>query len=257
MPKAAVVDVRVSYLGEPLLQFCTGRSSDPKTGLTTDGPYSLRTGTAPRHAKVGVIGSAETIAAATNWVRVCASGVKGDAEHPDFPGCSADSGFFVDLAFDDDWNRVLTRNERASVIEGGPRQRFEAAGRLFDEKLGELAGMDAPPDYVILALPDDIVDACGVVKYREKGRPISRDLRRLLKAVAMRHRLPTQLLRTRTIAGGPKVDDLSRCAWNFFTGLYFKLGVCPGHPSAWIRGHASSASASSARLAAMTVCARA
>lgn len=50
----------------------------------------------------------------------------------------------------------------------------------------------------------------------------------------MKHRLPTQILLQRTTGAGPgskDVDHLSKCAWNFFTGLYYKTGGVPWMPA--------------------------
>src|SRR6185312_6896970 len=57
--------------------------------------------------------------------------------------------------------------------------------------------------------------------------------RRAIKAEAMKYRLPTQILLQRTSEAGPnskKVDHRSKCAWNFFSGLYFKCGGIPWSP---------------------------
>ena len=87
----------------------------------------------------------------------------------------------------------------------------------------------------MLALPRDLVKAHGKVDYFDKQEgEIHRDLRRAIKAVAMRHRLPTQILLQRTTEAAPNskdVDHRSKCAWNFFTGLYYKSGGVPWMPS--------------------------
>ena len=49
----------------------------------------------------------------------------------------------------------------------------------------------------------------------------------------MKYRLPTQILLQRTSEALPEsrvVDHKSRCAWNFFTSLYFKAGGIPWSP---------------------------
>ena len=58
---------------------------------------------------------------------------------------------------------------------------------------------------------------------------VTRDLRRAIKARAMRYRIPTQILREQTIDGRDKTPK-ARIAWNFFTGLYFKGGGLPWAP---------------------------
>jgi hypothetical protein len=53
-----------------------------------------------------------------------------------------------------------------------------------------------PPEYVVLALPDELLDICEKVEYVDatRGR-MRRDLRRALKSLAMKYRIATQLLR--------------------------------------------------------------
>ena len=95
--------------------------------------------------------------------------------------------------------------------------------QLIDGKLQMLAERDSPPDYVLIALSDDIIARCRTAEYttQEEGR-VHRDLRRALKALAMRYRIPTQLLRE-TTSGGRDETPPSRIAWNFFTGMYWSL----------------------------------
>jgi hypothetical protein len=221
------------YLEEPVLRFCSGLDVDPRTGLTNFGPFSLsQPRKHPRSARVALLGTPETCAAAQTWMQECARGVDGEGTHPNFPGFMRDAGFFVDLIFDESWNAEVTRRERETVLAlRGERARFEACLALLDDKLAWLGRQDRPPEYVVLALPDELVERCGVADYKdEEGREVHRDLRRALKVSAMKYALPTQLLRERTVRGGKGVDHKAKCAWNFFTAMYFKLGAIPWAP---------------------------
>jgi hypothetical protein len=226
------VTVRANYYREPLLQFCGGRDADPKRGLATHGPYSLgQPRRHPRTAKIGFIGSNETIDAARQWLAECANGVPGDDDHPAFPGFTGDRGFFADVEFDSSWVHSLPQRARDDVLAiNGQRERFEAVVELIEEGLRWFAGIDRPPDLIVLALPDDIVEKCAVADYVSGEGDFHRDLRRAIKAAAMRHRVTTQLLLSRTVRGGSDVDHRSVIAWNFFTTLYFKLGAMPWAP---------------------------
>ncbi len=82
-----------------------------------------------------------------------------------------------------------------------------------------------------MALPDDLYTKCHVVNYHDRHfGEVHRDLRRAFKSIAMKYRIPTQLLRSETIeSDGPtrldgrsKKDYPSEIAWEFYTGLYFK-----------------------------------
>jgi hypothetical protein len=227
---AGLIEAR--YLDEPKLAFCGGHDVTRKSGITTHGPYTLgQPKRHPRTARIGVIGTAETIHAARNWIVDRARGVDGGGVCTSFPGCSRESGFFVDLVFDEAFNAKLTQHELGGVVgTADPKSRFEAAVRLLEEKFAWFASLDRPPEYVVLALPDELVKKCGVVEYQEGKAHFHRNLRLALKAAAMRHRLTTQILLSKTIRGGRDVDLPAEVAWNFFTTLYFKLGAVPWSP---------------------------
>ena len=97
-----------------------------------------------------------------------------------------------------------------------------------------LSQKDRPPNYVILAIPDELL-GLKTVDYKDPvlGN-VHRDLRRVLKAEAMRYKLSTQIVLGRTLKAEPgdrNVDHPSRIAWNLFTGLYFKAGGIPWSPT--------------------------
>jgi hypothetical protein len=216
-----------SYLPEPLLLFADdGLHVDPKAGIARYGPRSLTsTGRHPTRLRVGFIGTAQRIDVARAWLATRAEGVNGDAKNPEFPGWMADRGFFSTLEFADPWNEELGQAELRQVLETrSQRDRFAAAVQLFDSKLRMLAERDNPPEYIVIAMSEEIVGRCGTADYTtaEHGA-VHRDLRRALKASAMKYRIPTQLLQSAT-AEGRDQTPASRIAWNYFTGMYCKAG---------------------------------
>lgn len=229
--------VECTYHEEPGLEFGSGREHvSPKHGIILFGPRSIdQKERHPKFIRVGVIGSGKSTESAQRWMESCSEGVSGDEEYTDFPGFSKDRGFYSDLQFDNSWNETITQNEIRQLKNIRFRKdRFEQCIQILSDKLRLLSRKDLPLDYVVLALPDEIVEYCKVVDFKdaEKGT-IHRDLRRVLKAVAMSYRFPTQILLQRTSEATPKsrnIDHKSRCAWNFFTGLYFKVGGIPWSP---------------------------
>jgi hypothetical protein len=230
--------VKCELFAEPSLEFAGERLHlCPKRGITLFGPRSLDMGQRhPETIRVGLIGTGESIDSARGWLESCSEGVAGDDRNYSFPGFRSDRGFFSELAFEDDVVETLTVRELDEL--GQPRlkrERFERAVELLGDKLRLLAQGDRPPDCVVLALPRTLVKATGKVDYFDKqAGQIHRDLRRAVKAIAMRHRLPTQILLQRTTeaeAGSQQVDHRSKCAWNAFTGLYYKAGGIPWMPS--------------------------
>jgi hypothetical protein len=216
-----------------MLQFANHKEHvDPRHGMLCYGPKSYRpTNRHPASVRVGFIGTAQSIEISHTWIDRSSTGVPGDASHPEFPGFAPDRGFYSKLEYDHHWNETLSQDELATLGQvRSKRERFEGLLALLDEKLKVLARKDLAPQYIVLALPTDLYSAYRIVEYRDKALgQVHRDLRRAFKATAMKHRIPTQLLRERT-AAGLDPDHPSKIAWNFFTGLYFKAGGFPWGP---------------------------
>jgi hypothetical protein len=222
-----------TYFPEPLLLFADdGLHLDPKAGIARYGPRSwTASGRHPVRLRVGLIGTAETVETARTWMNNRAEGVAGDENNPEFPGWMPDRGFFSTLEFDNAWDEELGQAELRHVLEiKAQKDRFQATMTLFETKLRLLAERDSTPDYVVIALSDDIVARCGTADYTTKeSGAVHRDLRRALKASAMKFRIPTQIVRAPTLDGRDKTPP-SRIAWNFFTAMYGKAGGYPWSP---------------------------
>lgn len=221
------------YLGEPLLCFAGGRQHvDPKLGILRFGPNSYEPKTRhPASIKIGFIGTAETIETTTNWLINVSQGVNGDSKHTEFPGFSNNRGFYSDLLLDDGWHAQINHNEFQNILKiRRIRDRFEETLSLMEQKLRLLSSKDRPPDYIVISLPDDLIRKCRVAEYRDNILgDVHRDFRRAFKAIAMKYRIPTQLILQETVDGRSK-DHPSKIAWNFFTGLYYKAGGYPWSP---------------------------
>ena len=223
-------EIECQYLPEPMLVFGNGGLHvDPKAGIARYGPFSLGTARHPNAIRVGLIGTAETIDKSKRWLVENAAGVLGDEKHPRFPGFQADRGFFSELSFSDNWTEQITQSELQEVLRTrGPRPRFEATTGLMVAKLRLMSERDQPPDYVLVGLPNALLEKCRVADYRDSAiGVVHRDLRRAFKALAMAHRIPTQLLRQPTMEGRDR-DHPSKIAWNFYMGMYFKGGAFLG-----------------------------
>lgn len=226
-----------TFIDEPILSFAGGREHvDQKTGITVFGPRSL--GDSDRHPdqiRVGFIGSGRSIGSARRWMESCQWGVPGDDDHADFPGFSEDCGFYSDLVFSDSWNEQITALEIDKVkSERFYKDRFPLSVSIISDKIKLLSRKDNPPSIIILSLPDELLKHCKVLDYVDPDLgTVHRDLRRAIKAEAMKYQMPTQILLQRTSEADENsrlVDHKSKCAWNFFTGLYFKQGGLPWSP---------------------------
>ncbi len=224
--------IEMDYLSEPFLLFGdAGLHVDPKSGIDRYGPRSYGTSLHPRNVRVGIIGTAELSETAQSWMERNAVGVGGDETNRSFPGFAPDRGFFSSLAFNDGWNATVSQTEMARLIGvRSQRDRFEEAVKLIEGKLSLIAERDQPPDYVAIVISEELLRRCGVVDYFDKARgAIHRDLRRAVKAMAMKYRIPTQLLRQQTVEDRDPTPP-AKIAWNFFSCLYHKAGGFPWVP---------------------------
>lgn len=235
-PKAAYPNpplIVTEYLGEPMLLFADdGPHVDPKAGIARYGPRSMTSaGRHPRRLRVGFIGPAQQIDTARRWLALNAAGVNGDEKNPEFPGWIPDGGFFSTLEFASNWDATLGQAELRPALETkSQKDRFEAILSLFDAKLRMLAERDSPPDYIVIAMSDEIVKRSGTAEYNDPDAGmIHRDLRRALKSRAMLYRIPTQIIQQPTAEGRDRTPA-SRIAWNFFTAMYCKAGGYPWSP---------------------------
>jgi hypothetical protein len=186
--------LRVGYLTEPLLEFADGRKHvDPKTGIIRFGPKSLRPGTRhPSRIRTGFIGTPDTIQKAGDWIERASGGVRGAPERLEFPGFRKDRGFFSEIELSSGWNAPLFGNELTALSKIKRKSdQFVAAIAMLDDRLSILSRKDRPPEYVLVALPDDLLAKCGTVEVTsaEHGK-VFRNMRRAIKAVAMKYRLP-------------------------------------------------------------------
>lgn len=226
--------VRASWIPEPELIFGEAHTDvNPKVGLTMWGPRSTGTARHPTSLRVGFVGPASAVDNVERYLRESHDGIDGDDDNQPFAGL--EHFYRTSLVTGGDLKEKLTRHELATLERTTPsRARFEQLVALIEAKLELLSQRDHPPAIAVIAFDDDLYASCRVVDYHENRMPHHRDLRRALKAAAMRHRMPTQLLRdstTRLVPSTRSLDHPSEVAWNLWNGLFFKCGGLPWSPS--------------------------
>jgi hypothetical protein len=224
--------IQAEYLPEPFLAFAdSGLHVDPKSGIDRYGPYSFGSPQHPKNVRIGIVGSAELINTARSWLERNAIGVKGDKSNRSFPGFAQDRGFFSSLSFDEGWDALVSQTEMSQVLDlRRKKDRFEATLELLEGKISLIAERDQVPDYLAIVISDELLRRCGVCDYFDKEQgAVHRDLRRAIKAFAMKYRIPTQLVRQQTVEGRDRTPP-AKIAWNFFTGMYHKAGGFPWVP---------------------------
>lgn len=225
--------VQAEWLPEPELLFADSHSDvDPKIGLSLWGPRSHGTVRHPALMRIGLIGPAGAVGHIETYLHDTAKGVAGDDDNQPFPGLAAT--YRSSMVTGDDLTEKLTKHELATIERATPaRTRFDVLLELIGSKLELLAQRDHPPDVVVIAL-DEQLYAMRAIDYRENKRSFHRDLRRAIKAIAMKHRLPTQLFlesTTRLVESRRSLDHPAEIAWNLWNGLFFKCGGLPWSPT--------------------------
>lgn len=178
---------------------------------------------------------------------------------PSFPGCK--SVFDTDFMLVDGLIETITDRDLAELRQIKLYEpRVTKLAEILGKRLGVIADKASPPDVVIVALPTELRRLCTVPSnHQRRGkRPFTladllrqeraRDeavgqmrlfdgteetppeeeetpehvvLHSALKIQGMRAGLPTQLIWEKTL-DGIGVEDDATCAWNIWSGLYYK-----------------------------------
>lgn len=226
------------WIPEPMLGFADRvEAIDPKIGIPLAGPKSYGTSRHPNPIHIGFIGTASSVDRATTYLQTAVAGIDGDDDHHPFPGVQSDRGFRTELRISSDLTRHIGVGEMRSLMAEGCKQRdrFEELLATLEDRLSLLCDTDHPLDCVYVVLPEDLYRRCRVADYTEGGRKVHRDLRAAFKAMAMRYRMPTQMMKESTAGlttetGPRKQSHPADVAWNLLTGLYFKAGGFPWGP---------------------------
>jgi hypothetical protein len=250
---------------------------DSKTGLAEFGPFGKNVpGLHPSEIKLGFVGTRETIAGAKDWIGQCSGEIEsenvkfekveqpvpGDGEagnlfgpgvlgsvtpaaevikrlykilNRDFIGFCPDSPWKCQFVLNDRWDQVLRPQDIDRILAHEEKKtRIEELIKLLEDSIRSLAQTRPTPDIIILALTPEMVEQADTV--RVAGN-FFLNLRRAVKARAMKWKVPIQLLQRSTVLGkkakGSKgrLQEKATRAWNFCTALYYKADGVPWRPT--------------------------
>lgn len=252
--------LQIARLSVPELEFGgAGYFNDPRLGLMQAGPFDMRFGAAHKaQVRVAVVGPQTTHDTVAAWLLRC----RGEIQPSDpsgtqliFPGFKA--VFRSDLVVDPSWYVALDERliERAMALK--PYQGFEQIVAIYSKAI-EQAQQDFRPDVVVCAIGEAIEKRFWSVQrsllpneraaLRRAAKDtvsdqielpfdwepeedaedlLRRDLRRALKAAAMRIGVPIQLMRNGGMIDSTSNEEPAARAWNLSTGLYYKAGGIP------------------------------
>ncbi len=191
---------------------------------------------------VGLIGSSRSIGQVEQLFEEMRTRIlrSGDPErwNPPFPGIGPDSPFKFSISLQKRWREVITGQETRIIKETDNRQtRYEKTLQFIENKVRLLYQRETPPDVIVVALPEEVKDAC-IPPHQKAGKIQSQtsDLRSRVKLAGMQEKIPTQLIRPKTLAGGADVQDRAEVAWNIAVAIRYKASR--GHP--WKLAHLES-----------------
>ncbi|GHT36375.1 hypothetical protein FACS189427_07850 [Planctomycetales bacterium] len=224
------------WIKDQNLVFANGNTAfDPKVGIPLYGPMSYQTGRHRKEVHIGIIATSQIQEDVTNYYDKLACGVDGSDQLLPFPGCKEDRGYRMKISFDATLVENFSRSEHQEILGiRNTKDRFERIVFFYEQKIRLLSEKDHPIDNIIVAIPDDIYKKCRVAEYKNNQNVfVLHNLRRVIKAIAMKYKVPTQILQESTINLNFRRDreHLSVIAWNLFTGLYFKTDGLPWGPS--------------------------
>lgn len=261
------INLSILELAPPRLQFGGASThSDPKAGLLAAGPFDLRFGSARKdHIHVGIIGPANQVASASQWVERCSREIPVFGEpsllRKPFPGFA--EAFHKTLLAPEMSKIALTSESNDALghaLQGDAYQAFQRVVDLYADAHHRLASRDVNrPDIILMCIPDDVFSKVSSVERkateseRKRAKEIrrtrassqldlfdmldeveqtpedflKRDLRLALKARALRNRLPVQLVTDALLNDTARNQDPASRAWNFAVGLYYKAGGVP------------------------------
>lgn len=231
--------MQLSFLGEPELEFGSGKHIDIRFGLRDYGPLDVSSSLAPKKIVAGLVGTGETTEGVSQWLLKCQGGIAAKASKqprlfPEFPSMDGLTAFRCKVVVDSSRTRSINRSALGPLEQlAGNAERVERAVRLFMEELNVLCE-NAQPQVIICAPPLQLLEALA------GGSPstVRYDFHHLLKARAMSLRVPIQIIlpatydetkaRKQSRAGivRPLQDEATR-AWNIFCALYYKAGGTP------------------------------
>ena len=256
--------MNVTILPEPALEFGSGgRHIDIRYGLANYGPLDGEQRVERGPLVVGIVGTPACIADLTNWLEHCRMGIEGRKSNqptlfPSFPGCGPEGAIPTPLLISQQLTRPIPEREFTRLTANADlRTVVRETIEIFEGELEHLAE-NTQAEVLICALPPLLLDylageavelggaadgegegAEGIEQAEDDRGAIMPDLHDLLKARAMRLRVPTQLIRPDTYghAGGRKskgtahrptrLQDEATRAWNLHTALYYKAGGVP------------------------------
>jgi len=255
------MQISVAELRIPDLEFGDNKAyyTDPRVGLASAGPFSLRFGRAHKsQVRVGIVGPRAMMNDARSWYRRCEgevlTGKPGILMYIDFPGF--ERAFQSVLVLTPSWE-VDISNWLNSAMEQAGQSRFEGVLDAYTKGISKLS-REQSVDVIACCLPAEVVASCWSITRKltrierselrrargeeESGQLsfdtlwvpddtpeelLQRDFRRALKAWAMETNTPIQIVTSGLLYDDRANQDAGTRAWNSNVALFYKAGGIP------------------------------
>jgi hypothetical protein len=254
------MQISIIEIRPPELEFGDDRRTfaDPREGLTSAGPFSLRFGKAHKsEVRVGLIGTDTLLPAAQAWYRLCEHSIvtaKSNTKmYVDFPGF--DAAFQSKLVVSPRWKIDISKLV-ARALDKPKASRFDAVLDVYGVAIQKL-GKDNNLDVITCCIPPEVIASCWTKvrtltrvekKELQKAKKsdasqlsfeamwgaddtaeelIQRDFRRALKARAMEFNIPIQVATSSLFLDAAASQDSATRAWNSSVALFYKGGGIP------------------------------
>jgi len=232
--------MRLIHIKEPLLDFNLGQHEDIRFGIMNYRPYDADSETAPSQVNLGIVGTAKTIHGCLEWIERCQTSISAKNSplgnfFVRFPGYSEDSCFKSSIHVEERNKRTIAERDIDKATKCEDRNRaIENAVSLYLDGIQFLAN-ESNVDVVICSLPEEVLSLKIPLLVEDDKTDESQDanviqynFHHMLKAKAMKFRIPIQLIIPSTYRGQiMEIQDEATRAWNFFTALYYKANGAP------------------------------
>src|ERR1019366_5651238 len=247
--------ISVAELRAPELEFGDNRAffTDPRLGLASAGPFSLRFGRAHKaQIRLGLVGPRNVLNDARHWYRRCErevfTGKPGVPMYVDFPGF--ERAFQSVVVLNQAWE-VDVANQLDAALDQSGHKRFEAVLDIYAAAIRKLS-REQSVDVITCCLPPEVITNCWSVtrtltriernqltrarKEEEEGQLsfdalwapddtpeelLQRDFRRALKARAMESNIPIQIVTSGLLYDDQANQDAATRAWNSSVALFY------------------------------------
>ncbi len=241
--------MNIKFIEEPSLQFGTDQHICPRQGIYSFNPYDIEL-VRPEKINIGIIGKSESTDQILEWLensKIHIEGKQSKNPHPNlfmnFCGFNRSIGFKSEIVYDEGYIRNINNSDFLDIINNCDKlsERIELIAELYLTEIKYLSN-NKKPDVILCVLSDKFLTSIkenideeleedenyesDPYEYEETNY-LEQNFRRLLKAKAMKHKIPLQLMRDKISNPNATMQDPATIAWNFFTAIYYKASGTP------------------------------